>query len=226
MLLLVVPLLPGRSRGGGTSWNHQSHRRMADLSACATAHLLGVPLLPSVSRAVGGRKRSGRSGKAARGRNRVAQHADDRGTGARHRSQRSHHAYPSAARAHLRCRGRQGTEVRRGADRGAARGCAPSRYRQTRGARADHQQARTPDAGRVRKNEGASHRGSGNSGAGRVSLSGRTHCALPPRTLGWVGISRRTRRRTDPDRRAHSGHGRLPGRAGLAPPIPPRFASG
>ena len=43
--------------------------------------------------------------------NRVAQHAHHRGAGAGHRSQRSHHAYPSAARAHLRRRGSQRTEV-------------------------------------------------------------------------------------------------------------------
>ena len=101
-----------------------------------------------------------------------------------------------------------------------------ARYREAGRAGTDHQQAGAVDAGRIRKDEGTSAGGSGDSGARRISLSCGADRAIASRTLGWNGISRGYCGREHPDRGTYLGGGRLPGRAGLAPAVSAGAASG
>ena len=60
------------------------------------------------------------------------------------------------------------------------------------------------------------------SGVRRLPVPRRAHRRGAPREMGRQRLSVRAQRRRDSDRRPHPGGGRLAGRAGIRPPVPPR----
>src|ERR1035438_5645815 len=122
MPFLVVPLLPGWRSGSVCGGVCQPTGGMADLASGSAASLLGLWIVPSLSRQVGGGKETGRDRKTARRRGGRAALAHHRVPGAGHRSQGPYLAHTSAAHARIRGGGGEVTGFPRGRNRSPPRG--------------------------------------------------------------------------------------------------------